>query len=546
MTSSLPDFSPCPSAAPAADASLTALLPAATTDSTGGEAAPSPVFDLLMGAAPVPTAAVPVPIVATPSAPLVACARTSTRLLASDLKAVPVPAALVTVPADVVPITATVPLMAFEPVTEVVEVAAPAEPATEGEVTRDTLEEAATFVVTLLQSVMPEVQLPELSTVAFQRVPQAVGSGGGLWATGLVRAGIASGKELPASDKAVAAQTDAEPRLFTLTADGAIELNLDLAQFSPDGSDPEPAAAAVMEVSVALEREGEIDIRLEAAAMLGGKTTPSAVLRSALGRAIFAGKISPAKTEALAPGQPAERNFVFTGDKEVKPMSPVAGIAVAKTESTMPVAPIEEARATRNPESFSVLPLRADFQVAATPAERITVPDSAPAGRNFAERAVETVTNLVDTQFNASMQKAGSVHLQLRFGGDDLSVRVEIKDGAVQTDFRTNSAELRSALAREWQVVAAQSPEQMRRYLEPVFSPNSPAAAGADDAPSFSSRQQQHAQQEQASRQSREGWADSPTPFSRRSQLSDSFVPEPAIARGPVSLPTSQRLSVLA
>lgn len=212
----------------------------------------------------------------------------------------------------------------------------------------------------------------------------------------------------------------------------------------------------------------------------------------------------------------------------------------------MPVVPTEEARTTRNPEALSVLPPRVDFQVIVPPVERVIVPTAAPAVQNLAERAVETVTNLVDTQFTASMQKSGSVQLQLRFGGEDLSVRVELKDGAVQTDFRTDSAELRSALAREWQVVAAQSPEQMRRFLEPVFSPNTSPLPSSDEPPSAFGRQQQPAQQDLPSRQARESWNDSTHSFSRRSQLSDSFLPETAVPRSPAFLPTSLRLSALA
>ena len=62
----------------------------------------------------------------------------------------------------------------------------------------------------------------------------------------------------------------------------------------------------------------------------------------------------------------------------------------------MPVAPTEETRSTRNPETFSALPLRADFQVVQSPTERITVAPAEPAGQNFAERAVATVTGLAE------------------------------------------------------------------------------------------------------------------------------------------------------
>ena len=125
-------------------------------------------------------------------------------------------------------------------------------------------------------------------------------------------------------------------------------------------------------------------------------------------------------------------------------------------------------------------------------------------------------------------------------------MRVEIRDGAVHTDFQTDSAELRSALTREWQTLAGQSPEQMRRYLDPVFSPAAASAPAASDPSSSYTRQQQSSQQDQSSRSPREPWAESASPFSRRSQLSDSFIPEPAVTRVPAFLPTSHRLSVLA
>jgi hypothetical protein len=92
----------------------------------------------------------------------------------------------------------------------------------------------------------------------------------------------------------------------------------------------------------------------------------------------------------------------------------------------------------------------------------------------------------------------------------------------------------------------------MRRYLEPVFAPASPTPStpASDDTPSFSSRQQQQQQQQaaqdQSSRSGREAWAESGNPFSRRSQLSESFIPEPAAPRVPAFLPTSSRLSALA
>lgn len=211
----------------------------------------------------------------------------------------------------------------------------------------------------------------------------------------------------------------------------------------------------------------------------------------------------------------------------------------------MRTARTEEIQNPRSAETFSVLPVRADFHAAQAPAERITAAPAEPTAPNFAERAVATVTGLAEAQFSASMHKAGSVQLRLKFGGEDLSVRVELRDGAVHTDFRTDSPALREAISREWQAVAASAPGQLQRFLDPVFSPASSASTDTGSQHQASHRQSQHqAAYDQASSRS-DGWH-SQSPFSRRSALSESFVPEPVAARAPTLLPTSLRLSVLA
>lgn len=330
---------------------------------------------------------------------------------------------------------------------------------------------------------------------------------------------------------------------FGIGADGAIECTV--RPPAKSGAQPETAltADASMEVQAELELPGQAVVRVSAQIPVATEHAAVPFERPENFAALNHGKTFSGK----APAEGAERNFVFTGDKQVKTGSPVAGIAVAKTENTMPVVPTEEPRSPRNPETLSALPVRAEFQVVQPMAERITVEPAAPAGQNFAERAVVTVTSLAEAQFSASMQRAGSVQLRLKFGGEDLTVRVELREGVVHTDFRTDSPALREALAKEWQAVAAAAPGQLQRFLDPVFSPasssGSPADAGAQHQSAHRHAQQQ-AQQEQAAHRA-EAWA-SASPFSRRSALSESFVPEPAAPRVPALLPTSLRLSALA
>lgn len=330
---------------------------------------------------------------------------------------------------------------------------------------------------------------------------------------------------------------------FGIAADGAIECTVRPPARS--GAQPETtsAAEAPMEVHAELELPGRAVVRVSAELPMAAEHAPVAFERPENFAASNHGKTIPEKS----PKEVVERNFVFTGDKQVKTDSPMSGIAVAKTENTMPVVPTEETRSPRNSETLSALPVRADFQVVQPTAERITVEPAAPAGQNFAERAVATVTSLAEAQFSASMHRAGSVQLRLKFGGEDLTVRVELREGVVHTDFRTDSPALREALSKEWQVVAAAAPGQLQRFLDPVFSPASSSGSPADSGAQYQSahrQAQQQAQQEQSAHRA-ETWA-SQSPFSRRSALSESFVPEPAAPRVPVLLPTSLRLSALA
>lgn len=498
MNSTLPDFS---AAIPAA-AAPTGLNPAAAADFNtiaGAASAPAGDFAALL---PDPAAAP----VATP--PPNATAGTP------GILSLCVPAAGTTV-------AGTTPVATATEVSEI----SPA-------VSRDTLEQAAAFAAALMQAFLPETKIS---------IPQALADGT-LEGGGPARpAGQAFGSPfqaapavpVPANGSTRQSPASAPEFQITAAADGAVELKLNLPDAAPR-PDPAVSAGTPVEIQAELELPGQAVVRLEA-----GGSIAIAAGQAESGRAIFAGKKPAPKAARDGVAATGERNFVFTGDKQVKPRSPEAGIAVAKTDANMPAAPIEEIQTSRSAAPSSALPVRPEFQVVPAPAERITAPAPVPAGQNFAERAVATVTGLVEAQFSASMQKSGSVQLRLKFGGEDLGVRVELRGGAVHTNFHTDSAELRAALTRELQAFAAQSPEQMRRYVEPVFSPG---PAGSSDQPAA---RQQAAQQDLPQRAPRPPFEEA-APFARRSLLRESFFPEPVAPRVPALLPTSLRLSALA
>lgn len=120
-------------------------------------------------------------------------------------------------------------------------------------------------------------------------------------------------------------------------------------------------------------------------------------------------------------------------------------------------------------------------------------------GVSSAHQAVEVVLRTAD-RLSSLVHK--SVRLEFSVGGEQLDVRVELRSNEVRTTFHTESAELRTALASEWQAVAASSGsgERTLRILPAEFG-GSPSANGfSGDA---SSRQRDaHAQQQAEAAQS--------------------------------------------
>lgn len=385
-----------------------------------------------------------------------------------------------------------------------------AQAATGGQtIPREVLEQAVAMAVSSLQTLPPELQAP-LQTFA------AGGQG----------SSVASLQEK-----------------FTLAADGAWEMTLATPTLPATTAGEAAPAGSMAEATLEFELAGGSAVRLTLIGQPVADTT--AATQATLEK--FAGAAKDHRIQPDSNADGLERNFVLTEQKAVTPQTAGAGIAVAQSDEHMSAAPTEEFRVSHKPQDASALPARPDFQVAQPPMERISMPATEPAGQSFALRAVETVTGLAEAQFAASMQRAGAVHLRLKFGGEDLSVHVALRDGVVHTSFRTDSVQLRDAIAREWQAVVAQSPAQMMRYVEPVFAPASSGvgSGGGDTAQQQSPRQQQShsdaGQQRPHSPPSTEA-----SPFARRSAVPANFIPEPPAPRVPALSPHSLRLSALA
>jgi hypothetical protein len=85
---------------------------------------------------------------------------------------------------------------------------------------------------------------------------------------------------------------------------------------------------------------------------------------------------------------------------------------------------------------------------------------------------------VTDLQAAVAQGTQSSVNLHFTVAGEDLAVRVALQEGQVHTQFTTNSGELRTALAHEWQSVG--SNQGTARFAEPVFTSQQKSDTGPD------------------------------------------------------------------
>jgi hypothetical protein len=181
---------------------------------------------------------------------------------------------------------------------------------------------------------------------------------------------------------------------------------------------------------------------------------------------IFAALDGKVLAEKKSPTGASDKTFLSASGKRVATPETILGTGVANSEPAMPAATL-----AHRPSFVAPLERAADLPVA--------VAADSPAGLQAAEpatvahRAVEAVLTAVE-RFSAGDRHA--VQLQFSVGGTDLAVRVELRGTEVRTTFRTDSPELRSALAHEWQAAGAESPDRPGRLAPPVFSANESAA----------------------------------------------------------------------
>jgi hypothetical protein len=135
-----------------------------------------------------------------------------------------------------------------------------------------------------------------------------------------------------------------------------------------------------------------------------------------------------------------------TGNAMTTPVSATA----AKVSPPIPVAPVSAASS-------------AQLQPAPFPAQRVSSADLSL----LAHRAVDAVMTATE---RLDVGNRSTVRLQFSVGDANLSVHVELRAGEIHATFRTDSGDLRSALASEWQAMSGESGRAVR-LADPVFAP---------------------------------------------------------------------------
>jgi hypothetical protein len=196
---------------------------------------------------------------------------------------------------------------------------------------------------------------------------------------------------------------------------------------------------------------------------------------------------SEIKAGVKAPEPTSQNKFLNVDDEQVKTSSRAVGTSVAnwgvpmKSDSHNPL----DLGAAQAGSVFATA-LRGD--ASPFPTE--------PAATTSAPQAAQIVREIRDIADGLWAVERNSVEVRFNFSDTErLSVRVEYKNGVVQTTFRTDSPELRDTIAREWQSQIASTDARPYRVADPVFNTPAPDARGFSLGGDPSRQQQRQAEQ---------------------------------------------------
>ncbi|MBI3887290.1 MAG: hypothetical protein HY302_16415 [Opitutae bacterium] len=227
---------------------------------------------------------------------------------------------------------------------------------------------------------------------------------------------------------------------------------------------------------------------------------------------------TPAPRAARGPGRAETEKFSASFAQSERALAPVSGntglkkilTAAPQTDSEMPAGlGIGVAESGGKMRNDSQLPF-----AAFSPVEEISVASSAVAGLRevlatltpapelappAASRVQSVVNYIVAAAERLDAHTVSSMDLRFNFGATDrLSVRVELRDGAVHTTFRTDSAMLRETLGTAWRELApanTMSEGRPVRLADPtIVRESAPAEFAAHSGPGDQRSSQQQPQ----------------------------------------------------
>lgn len=190
---------------------------------------------------------------------------------------------------------------------------------------------------------------------------------------------------------------------------------------------------------------------------------------------------APLATAAMksAAGDSEKKMLTIDGEKIAEHTSAV-GTVSAEPAAAMTTTSFLHAATFLQGVADRVSSVQASQTTAPVSAPATTAP-AAPLTAAGAPEAVAAVMKLIQAQANQSQGGVSAVNLSFKFGDDSLSVHVAWRDGIVQTQFRTDSDELRAALAGEWQSMSAAPAGRALPLAAPVFSSSSDSASASGD-----------------------------------------------------------------
>jgi len=176
----------------------------------------------------------------------------------------------------------------------------------------------------------------------------------------------------------------------------------------------------------------------------------------------FADSSSPVRPEFTSGVNPStraeEKKSLSVDSKSVTTSQKNVGTSTANREIAMPYSVVNK--------SPSV-----DFSTRAGDGIQPNISTAAKADSLVAAQAPKLVQEIRAIADRISTIDRNSVEVRFDFSDTDrLSIRVEYRDGIVHTTFKTDSSQLRDAVAHEWQTQNASTEQRSYRMADPVFS----------------------------------------------------------------------------